>query len=95
MTPFSRICIGETTSKGPKGDRKGTEGDRRSQRSSLSNFVLPPVPRPLSRRLLRAPKKDRMGTEGASRVNGEPNTHAQKISDHHINSRQVTKHIHP
>ena len=63
-TPFSQMCIGETTVKGPKGDRRGTEGDRRSRRFSVSFFSLPPLPLSLSRRLRRAPKKDRRGTEG-------------------------------
>ena len=64
MTPFPRNCIGGTKRKGPKGDRRGTEGDRRSRRFSVSFFSLPPLPLSLSRRLRRAPKKDRRGTEG-------------------------------
>ena len=67
-TPFSQLCIGETTVKGPKGDRRGTEGDRRSQRFFFSVFFLPPIPRPLSRRLSRAPKRDRRRTEGGPKA---------------------------
>ena len=63
MTHFSRNCIGGTKTKGPKGDRRGTEGDRRSRRFSVLFFFLPLLPLSLSRRLPRAPKKDRRGTE--------------------------------
>ena len=67
-TPFSQLRIGETTVKGPKGDRRGTEGDRRSQRFFFSVFFLPPIPRPPSRRLSRAPKRDRRRTEGGPKA---------------------------
>ena len=68
MALFSRRNIGGTTRKGPKGDRRGTEGDRRSQRFFFSVLFLPPIPRPLSRRLSRAPKRDRRRTEGGPKA---------------------------
>ena len=68
MARFSRNCMGGTTGKGPKGDRRGTEGDRRPLCSPLSIFSLPPLPRRLPIRLPRAHKRDRRGTEGGPKA---------------------------
>ena len=68
MTPFPRNCIGGTKTKGPKGDRRGTEGGPKVSTLLCVIFSLPPLPLSLSRRLRRAAEKDRRGTEGGPKA---------------------------
>ena len=64
MTPFPRNCIGGTKTKGPKGDRRRTEG----LDASLCHFFPSPttsVPfKTPSKGGRKGPKGDRRGTEG-------------------------------
>ena len=68
MTPFPRNCIGGTKTKGPKGDRRGTEG----LDASLCHFFPSPttsVPfKTPSKGGRKGPKGDRRGTEGGPKA---------------------------
>ena len=68
MTPFPRNCMGGTKTKGPKGDRRGTEGDRRSRRFSVLFFPFPHYLCPSQDAFEERPKRTEGGPKGDRRL---------------------------